>query len=1396
MNTFIVGLGRVSAQAALLVFLVLLLQRLFKLRLSPRGRCALWFLPALRLLLPVSFSSGLSLFNLAPSLDFARRPTAVQQAPANGQPTDRVIIYERNRVFPFEATAEQIQREKETERNFDLPSTELGKAAHGIAGPNIAGSLPSASRKIKPSPPTIQLLPTRATATEAPDWPVILFAIWFAGTVFLFGRVAFACRQLSGELSDAEEISDPAVCDLLQGCAEELRVTSPVRLVESPSITSPLLHGLWRPRLVLPAGLREELSWDELRFVLLHELAHVRRRDILQNWFGTILQIIHWFNPFVWLAFARWRADRELACDALALETAGEGKKQEYGRTILRLLEVSRNVLGAPAMVGILEDKRQLRERISMIAAFSPGKRWNFLAILLLLALGLAGLTDARRAVKAAANEVAANLTPGGATPPVFEPLQPAAPKPTNGATVKVTVVNEVGQALKGAKIMAPHQAVFFMGQGNSPTWETDQNGMAEIRLGELSENRMQQNGWFTMSISHPDYAPIGMSWATQNGDARSNVPSQIKAVLKKGTKIGGLVQDERGRPLPNVRVGVFGNTYSYQGGPNASQAYSQYWSDPRYEPAATTDASGRWNADNVPADLDRLDIMLLRPDGSMYNFTSYSPENPFGQPSAEAISAEKLRQRNETFILKDGWSVHGQVLDPSGKPVPNLLVREVYNRYMPANGIQFRTDRNGKFELQNRRRRQLLLIASPENYAIQAQIVDRKPEGADVTFRLENLNPLRIQIVDENDRGVPKAQVYLDAVRSGKIALPLSLTADADGTVVWTNAPLADLALIASSPTSAVNRNFRIKAGDSRNARIQLRSEMAKEIKITGNALDADTGEAVKLSACRILTQPWASPIAQEVTGSTLRASLPSSAFQQGVYPDFAIQCEADGYATYTSERRDFNEGDLHIEVRMKRGSKPGGTLLLTDGSPAVGAEVIATTREQDYLFMNTPGKIWRNERALKVTADDEGKFELKDPGFDGLVLITHEDGFLQTSTEKLASHPKLTLQPWGRVEGVLKVGTKPEPNAHINLSGNKYLGKSGGWNFVLSTETDNSGHFSFDKVPPGESHLYRYFNPSPGPITETYQWPVIMKAGETTHVDYGGTGRPVIGQVEGNADWKNDIHLLVLKPKAETNALARPSAEDYFDPDEFQKVWDEYNRKGQQANHPTSYYLKFAEDGSFRAEDVPAGTYELRIKVTEPLKPGENRYGPVSPDKEIASLTREVIVPEIPDGRSDEPLDLGTFELNWKGPQASQPPISLAAQTMDGKSFSLESLRGKFVLLNFWTTWSENSQEQMGEVSALSARFKDDARLAFIGVNLGEPADKVRKRAKANGYTTDQVMLAGAALAAITESLNVDALPSAFLLNPKGQIIARDLKSDNLERTLQSALKRQSKE
>src|SRR5262249_36969532 len=133
MNLFIVALGRVSEQAALLVLLVLLVQRVFKSRLSPGWRCALWLLPALRLLLPVSFSSGVSLFNLAPAWHLRTTSgTAIPSPDSAAVSHDQVHISQRNFIFPFNASSETVQNPAEPQRKFDPPSPELSKVNRGL----------------------------------------------------------------------------------------------------------------------------------------------------------------------------------------------------------------------------------------------------------------------------------------------------------------------------------------------------------------------------------------------------------------------------------------------------------------------------------------------------------------------------------------------------------------------------------------------------------------------------------------------------------------------------------------------------------------------------------------------------------------------------------------------------------------------------------------------------------------------------------------------------------------------------------------------------------------------------------------------------------------------------------------------------------------------------------------------------------------------------------------------------------------------------------------------------------------------------------------------------------------------------------------------------------------
>lgn len=333
-GSFLVWLGRASWQASVLIVLVLLAQWLLRRQLAPRWRHALWLLVVIRLALPWAPESRVSLFNWF---------SALSPAPSVSSPA---------LILPAADAAEQ----------------------------------PDASLAVAPATFVLRL-----------PWQTWLAGLWLAGVVVLPACLFVTNRRLGGKIRRQRPVTNATVLDLLEDC-KEMGVCTPLTLVETSAVASPSLYGFIRPRLLLPAGFTQSFSLPELRYVLLHELGHVKRGDILLNWLTTVLLILHWFNPLVWYAFSRMQADRELACDALALAHTKEAENQSYGQTIIKLLESFCRPVRSPGLVGILENKNQMKRRISMIAKFKKTSRWPVAAIAAFAGLALVTLTDAQSA--------------------------------------------------------------------------------------------------------------------------------------------------------------------------------------------------------------------------------------------------------------------------------------------------------------------------------------------------------------------------------------------------------------------------------------------------------------------------------------------------------------------------------------------------------------------------------------------------------------------------------------------------------------------------------------------------------------------------------------------------------------------------------------------------------------------------------------------------------------------------------------------------------------------------------------------------------------------------------------------------------------------------------------
>jgi beta-lactamase regulating signal transducer with metallopeptidase domain len=153
------------------------------------------------------------------------------------------------------------------------------------------------------------------------SWPLsanVLCVVFLAGLLFCLFRIALGWLGVRRLLARSMDVTEPGWTQLVQSLSQELALTRRVRLVRTTEQHTPLCAGIVHPTVVLPV---DAPSWSlqRRRVVLLHELAHIQRRDCLMQLLAQLACAVHWFNPLCWLAARRLRVERELACDDLVL---------------------------------------------------------------------------------------------------------------------------------------------------------------------------------------------------------------------------------------------------------------------------------------------------------------------------------------------------------------------------------------------------------------------------------------------------------------------------------------------------------------------------------------------------------------------------------------------------------------------------------------------------------------------------------------------------------------------------------------------------------------------------------------------------------------------------------------------------------------------------------------------------------------------------------------------------------------------------------------------------------------------------------------------------------------------------------------------------------------------
>ncbi|MEL7040229.1 MAG: M56 family metallopeptidase [Pseudomonadota bacterium] len=337
LTTFAVGV---------LVLFVLIIRKPFARRFGAKAAYLLWVLPLARFVTPPLPGN----WSLAGALGFNR--------PTSGTP-----------AFEPELAAPAIDHAAPTQ------SLEIGPNTHTVTvhQPDImVHSAPQAGNSL-----------LEATLAQA---PLILTSVWIVGVVLW---LAISVHQQRQFLTLIHADSEPADADTV---AETERIAQQLGLKRVPQVrtsllcSGPLVTGLKNPIVLLPMWFNEDYEAAERRDALVHELMHLKRRDLWAFQMARIIAATQWFNPLAHIALKAFRTDQEAACDADVIRRA-KLSPAAYGRTLVKAARLARTSDRRIAAAS-LTLAHPIKERLLMMTHPAPSFRSRLIGGSLAIALG------------------------------------------------------------------------------------------------------------------------------------------------------------------------------------------------------------------------------------------------------------------------------------------------------------------------------------------------------------------------------------------------------------------------------------------------------------------------------------------------------------------------------------------------------------------------------------------------------------------------------------------------------------------------------------------------------------------------------------------------------------------------------------------------------------------------------------------------------------------------------------------------------------------------------------------------------------------------------------------------------------------------------------------------
>jgi peroxiredoxin len=863
----------------------------------------------------------------------------------------------------------------------------------------------------------------------------------------------------------------------------------------------------------------------------------------------------------------------------------------------------------------------------------------------------------------------------------------------------------------------------------------TDSNGHCKITLGKKKPD------YFSVYVEKEGYVPMYFNWGKEDG---RTIPKEFEFFLERGTVIGGIVVNEQNEPVQKASVIIS----HYPQEANRDQPFHRI-ND--YE--LKTDSNGKWQCDIIPADIsyeNQVSIKIKHPDYAEYQIWAQSQES----------TIQKLRDKTFTSILKKGSIIHGYVLDSENRPISDADVFIGEDRYGSEN-LKTKTDSSGYYEFIRVKQGFNLVTAIAKGYAPDMKEFELHETEKQHNFTLLPGNTIRGRVVDVNGNPIAKAGLCADRWRSYRM-INWNCETDADGRFAWTDAPADEVQFDFYAKNYMSLRHNPLTAKDE-----EYEIVLHPPLIISGTVKSAETNEPVKEFT---ITQGLMFSANDNRIHWERKDQVPQSvkSFTDGKYVfkiteryfKHLLKVETKDGKIAISRSFDSNENNVKYDfvVGKEEDNRITGTVYAPDGKNAQGATVYLIIKNQWITLEN--GKNRYQQDLEKSITDSQGKFSLPDHNNLFKLLAVSDEGFADVNSSEFLSDPVIHLVKWGRIEGVVYIGSKIGADCTIRTSCQQKCNNPDNLNYSCSAiaTTDSQGKFLMDKVVPGENYIYRTLqsdNAEQG--TSTAMEKVEVISGQTLEVVLGGTGRAIIGKIIWPEDelfkkslWintdiqvqQNDISYSAMMEKIYSKVGDMPRPENFETL--TAKQCFEWYKNWAQSDEGKAYQSKITEeiqkqqpqllrqnvreggiivnaDGSFRGEDIEEGSYTIRLIICEK----KGKFG--NPDLENQIIGNvDFTMPPVDQSNIDTPLDLGQLQMQIiRGHKTIQPGSNAPDFTIETNagSVKLSDLRGKYTILVFWNAWltlnDPDLENTMLEIFETYKKYSGNSNFEFIGIS-----------------------------------------------------------------------------